>query len=124
MKKLALIALMGWLSTPLWAQTTKAPSESAATRAAKQVERMDEALDLSEAQKEILEEKLTEQIAFQREKRAAIQKMKLELEASRAEQELMILEVLDETQQQQFKAQQAREKQKMEQQRTSKGKAR
>lgn len=84
---------------------------------------MDQAVDLSEAQKEILEEKLSQQIAFQREKRAAIQQMKLELEASRAAQEQIILEVLDETQQQQYKVYQARKKEKMKRQHASKGKA-
>lgn len=124
MKKIPLIALLGLLSTTLWAQSTTSPAPSAAARAAKQVEQMDQAVDLSEAQKEILEEKLSQQIAFQREKRAAIQQMKLELEASRAAQELMILEVLDEGQQQQYKAYQARKKEKMKRQHASKGKAR
>lgn len=123
MKKIPLIALLGLLSTTLWAQSTTSPAPSAAARAAKQVEQMDQAVDLSEAQKEILEEKLSQQIAFQREKRAAIQQMKLELEASRAAQEQIILEVLDETQQQQYKVYQARKKEKMKRQHASKGKA-
>lgn len=123
MKKIPLLVLLGLLSTTLWAQSTTSPAPSAAARAAKQVEQMDQAVDLSEAQKEILEEKLSQQIAFQREKRAAIQQMKLELEASRAAQEQIILEVLDETQQQQYKVYQARKKEKMKRQHASKGKA-
>lgn len=124
MKKIPLLVLLGMLSTTLWAQSATSPAPSAATRAAKQVEQMDQAVDLSEAQKEILEEKLSQQIAFQREKRAAIQQMKLELEASRTAQELMILEVLDAGQQQQYKAHQARKREKMKRQHASKGKAR
>lgn len=123
MKKLMLVALMGLSSTFLWAQSP-APAPTAESRAAQQLQQIDRVVDLSDAQKEVLAEKLKTQAVVQFEKREAMKQLKQELEASRAEQQQLILEVLDEQQQQQYIQHQARKKERMQTKRTSKGKAR